>query len=115
LDIVGNSTLLDSLATLRRGGQACVVGFLGGGGPLTLEPVFQIPSGRYVSTFASAVVTGGSDFPLAEIPFQLIVDKVAAGVYRASPARIFQFNQIPEAHRAMEAGTYAGKLVVTLN
>jgi NADPH2:quinone reductase len=45
LDIVGNTTVLDSLTMLRRSGQACLVGFLGGGGPLTLEPVFQMPSG----------------------------------------------------------------------
>jgi NADPH:quinone reductase len=57
LDIVGNTTVLDSVAMLKRGGHACVVGFLGGGGPLSLEPVFQIPSGRHLTVFASAVVT----------------------------------------------------------
>ena len=114
LDIIGSSTLLDSLATLRRGGHVCVVGFLGGGGPLALEPVFQIPSGRLVSTFASALVTEGPDFPLAEIPFQQIADKVAAGTYQAKPARVFQFHEIQAAHHAMELGTYGGKLVVTL-
>ena len=104
LDIVGNTTVLDSLAMLRRGGRACVVGFLGGGGPLTLEPVFQIPSGRFLTTFASALVTGGADFPLAEIPFQEMIDKVATGAYRAQPARVFQFNEIQAAHRALECG-----------
>jgi NADPH2:quinone reductase len=79
LDIVGNTTVLDSLAMLRRGGTVCEVGFLGGGGPLTMEPVFQIPSGRHFTTFASAVVTGNAEFPMAEIPFQDIVDRVAAG------------------------------------
>jgi NADPH:quinone reductase len=33
LDIVGNTTVLDSLAMLRRNGRVCQVGFLGGGGP----------------------------------------------------------------------------------
>src|SRR5215470_15859793 len=63
LDIVGNTTILDSLAMLRRGGHACLVGFLGGGGPLALEPVFQIPSGAHLSVFASALVTGTPAFP----------------------------------------------------
>jgi NADPH:quinone reductase len=58
LDIVGATTILDSLAMLRRGGHACLVGFLGGGGPLTLEPIFQMPSGTHLSVFASALVTG---------------------------------------------------------
>ena len=35
LDLVGNSTILDSLAMLRRGGLACLAGFLGGLGPVT--------------------------------------------------------------------------------
>jgi NADPH:quinone reductase len=84
LDIVGNTTVLDSLAALRRGGIVCAVGFLGGGGPWTLEPIFQIPSGRCLTTFASALVTGGPDFPLREIPFQEIVARAASGIYRPS-------------------------------
>jgi len=112
LDIVGNTTALDSLATLRRGGSVCEVGFLGAGGPLTLEPVFQIPSGRNLVTFASAVVTGTTEFPLSEIPFQAIVDRVAAGSYKAKPARVFKFEDIQEAHRVMESGRSTGKLVV---
>lgn len=113
LDMVGNTTLLDSLAMLKRNGEVCLVGFLGGGGPLALEPVFQIPSGRYLSVFASALVTGTPEFPLSEIPFQSIVDGVAKGVYKAKPARVFRFNEIQEAHRLMEANQAGGKIVVT--
>ena len=93
LDIVGATTVLDSLVSLRRGGRACLVGFLGGGGPLTLEPVFQMPSGVHLSVFASALVTGTRSFPLSEIPFQTIVDRVAAGTYRAKPAHVFPFEE----------------------
>jgi NADPH:quinone reductase len=114
LDIVGNTTVLDSLAMLRRGGHACVVGFLGGGGPLALEPVFQIPSGTHLSVFASALVTGSREFPLSEIPFQDIVDRAAAGIYQAKPARVFRFEDIQEAHRLMESGEANGKIVVRL-
>jgi NADPH2:quinone reductase len=114
LDIVGNTTVLDSLAMLRRGGHVCLVGFLGGGGPLTLEPVFQMPSGTHLSVFASAVITGTPEFPLSEIPFQDIVDRVAAGTYKAKPAKIFRFEDIQEAHRLMESNQANGKLVVRL-
>jgi NADPH2:quinone reductase len=114
LDIVGNTTVLDSLAMLRRGGAACLVGFLGGGGPLSLEPVFQIPSGRSLSVFASALVTGSSEFPLSEIPFQDIVDRAAAGTYKAKPAGVFGFDDIQQAHRVLESGEAGGKLVVRL-
>lgn len=113
LDLIGNAAILDSLAMLRRGGRACLAGFLGGGGPLAnLEPVFQIPSARHLSVFASALVTGDSEFPLAEIPFQNIVDRVADGTYQAKPAKIFEFKNIREAHQLMESSTANGKIVV---
>ena len=111
LDIVGTTTVLDSLAMVRRGGRVCLVGFLGGGGPLTLEPVFQMPSGAHLSVFASALVTGTSEFPLSEIPFQSIVDRVEDGTYKAKPAKVFRFEQIQEAHRLMESGDATGKIV----
>jgi NADPH:quinone reductase-like Zn-dependent oxidoreductase len=113
IDLIGNTTILDSLNMLRRGGRACLAGFLGGGGPIAnLQPVFQIPSGRHLSVFASALVTGTAEFPLAEIPFQDIVDRVADGTYKAKPARIFDFNDIREAHRLMESNGANGKIVI---
>lgn len=114
LDIVGNTTVLDSLAMLRRGGRACLVGFLGGGGPLAIEPVFQMPSGTHLSVFASALVTGTPDFRLSEIPFQAIVDRVAAGTYKAKPTKVFRFEDIRDAHRLMESNQAGGKIVVKL-
>ena len=115
LDLVGNTTVLESLALLRRGGHACLAGFLGGGGPLqALEPVFQIPSGRHLSVFASALVTGGPEFPLSEIPFQQIVDRVESGAYQAAPAHVFRFDQIRAAHALMESGRANGKVVVVV-
>ena len=112
LDIVGNTTMLNSLAMLKRGGHACLVGFLGGGGPLSLEPVFQIPSGRHLTVFAGAVVTGTPEFPLSEIPFQAIVDRAAAGLYKTKPAKVFRFEDIQEAHRLAESSEAGGKIVV---
>jgi NADPH2:quinone reductase len=114
LDIVGNSTVLDSLAMLRRNGHVCQVGFLGGGPALSLEPVFQIPSGRHLSVFASALVTGTPEFPLSEIPFQAIVDRAASGTYKAKPAKVFRFEDIQDAHRFMESSEASGKIVVTV-
>jgi NADPH:quinone reductase len=114
LDIVGNTTMLDSLAMLRRGGHACLVGFLGGGGPLAIEPVFEMPSGVHLSVFASALVTGTAAFPLSEIPFQAIVERVAKGAYRTKPAKVFRFEQIQDAHRLMESNEAGGKIVVRL-
>jgi NADPH:quinone reductase-like Zn-dependent oxidoreductase len=115
LDIIGNSTILDSLAILRRDGRACLAGFLGGGAALpAFDPVFQMPSGRHLSIFASAFTYGTPEYPLAEIPFQTIVDRVADGTYRAKPARVFRFDEIQDAHRLMESNQAKGKLVVRI-
>jgi NADPH:quinone reductase len=113
LDLIGTTTILDSLATLRRNGRACLAGFLAGGGPIAnLEPVFQMPSARHLSVFASALVTGSAEFPLAEIPFQDIVDRVADGTYKAKPSKVFELSDIREAHRLMESSGANGKIVV---
>ena len=114
LDLVGNSTILDSLAMLRRGGRACLAGFLGGLAPLRdFNPLLQMPSGVNFSFFGSFVF-GTPGFPLSDVPLQAIANDVAAGRYKAKPARVFRFEEIREAHKLMESGQAGGKMVVRL-
>jgi NADPH2:quinone reductase len=114
LDLVGNSTILDSLAMLRRGGRACLAGWLGGLAPIAdFNPLLQMASGVYLTFFASFVF-GTPGFPLSDVPLQAIADKVAAGRFKAKPSRVFRFEDIREAHRVMEANEANGKLVVRL-
>jgi NADPH:quinone reductase-like Zn-dependent oxidoreductase len=114
LELVGNSTLLDSLAAVRRGGRLCLAGFLGGLAPLDgFNPLLSMPSRVHFSFFGSFMF-GTPGFPLSDIPLQVIVERVAGGVYRARPALVFGFEQIAEAHRLMESAAANGKLVVKL-
>jgi NADPH:quinone reductase-like Zn-dependent oxidoreductase len=113
LDLVGTSTLLDSLAIARYGGRVAIAGFLGGGEPLAaFDPLRQLPSGVQLSLVASAFVFGTADVPLARIPFQQLADDAAAGRLRAAPAHVFAFADIVDAHRLMESGAARGKIVV---
>lgn len=116
LDIIGNSTILDSLAMARRYGRVCLVGLLDHAPPLeSFNPLFQMPfCGVHFSSFASAFTYGAPDYPLTDVPLQEIVDRVAAGRYKAKPARVFGFDEIQAAHRLMEANEANGKLVVRL-
>jgi len=57
IDIIGTSTLLDSFKMVRYR-RVAMAGFLGGGAPLTLDPLLQLPSGVQFSFFASAFVFG---------------------------------------------------------
>jgi NADPH2:quinone reductase len=112
LDLVGNSTILDSLAMLRRGGRACLAGWLGGLAPIKdFNPLLQMSSGVYF-TFFGSFVFGTPGFPLSDVPLQEIAQQVAAGKLKAKPSRVFGFEEIREAHRVMEAGEAGGKMVV---
>jgi NADPH2:quinone reductase len=114
LDLVGNSTVLDSLAMLRRGGRACLAGWLGGLAPIAdFNPLLQMASGVYL-TFFGSFVFGTPGFPLADVPLQKIAEDVAAGRLDAKPSRVFGFDEIREAHRVMEANEAGGKMVVVL-
>ncbi len=112
LDLVGNSTILDSLRMLRRSGRACLAGWLGGLAPIAdFNPLLQMASGVYL-TFFGSFVFGTPGFPLSDVPLQQIVRDVAAGRLEAKPSRVFRFDEIREAHRVMEANEAGGKMVV---
>ena len=112
LDLVGNSTILDSLAMLRRGGRACLAGWLGGLAPIAdFNPLLQMPSGVNL-TFFGSFVFGTPGFPLSDVPLQAIAADIASGRFNAKPSRVFSFDDIHEAHRVMEANEANGKMVV---
>ena len=114
LDLVGNSTILDSLAMLRRGGRACLAGWLGGLAPIAdFNPLLQMASGVYL-TFFGSFVFGTPGFPLSDVPLQAIAGDVVAGRYKAKPSRVFRFEDIREAHRVMDSHQANGKMVVVV-
>jgi NADPH:quinone reductase-like Zn-dependent oxidoreductase len=115
LDLVGNSTILDSLEMLRRGGRACLAGWLGGLDPIAnFNPLLQMASGVYL-TFFGSFVFGRPGFPLSDVPLQEIANQVKAGRLKAKPSRVFSFDQVREAHRVMDANEAKGKMVVVVH
>ncbi len=113
LDLVGNRTLLDSIAIPHRRGRICLAGWLGGLEPIPdFNPLLQMASGDF--SLFGGVVFGTPEFPVSEVPLQEIVDRVEKGVYKAKPAAVFSFDQIREAQRLMESNQATGKIVVKL-
>ncbi|MFE3254303.1 zinc-binding dehydrogenase [Nocardia sp. NPDC059091] len=114
LDLVGNSVLRDSVATVRPRGRVCQAGFLGGLAPVPeFNPIADLPSGVRLSFFGSFVF-GTPGFPLSAVPLADLVAKAEAGVYHAKPVRTFTFDEIVRAHEVMESGTAGGKMTVAV-
>ncbi len=111
LDLIGNSTLLDSLRMARKSGRVCVAGFLGSSEPVAFSWLANMPFGVDLNAFAS-LLFGTKDFPHSDVPMQKIVDRVADGIYKARPVKVFPFEHIPDAHRLMESNSANGKIVV---
>jgi NADPH:quinone reductase len=108
--------LRDSLRIVRARGQVCQLGFLGGLEAVTdFNPIADLPTGVQFSFYGSAFVLGTPDFQLADIPLQQMITNAEAGRYQAKPVRVFSFDQIVQAHRAMEEGLAAGKMVVAVS
>jgi NADPH:quinone reductase len=114
-DLVGNSVLRDSLQVVRPRGRVSQLGFLGGLEPVTdFNPITDLPTGVQFSFYGSAFVLGTEDFPLADIPLAEIIAKAESGHYQAKPVRVFGFDEIVDAHRAMEEGLAGGKMTVAV-
>jgi NADPH:quinone reductase-like Zn-dependent oxidoreductase len=115
LDLVGNSTILDSLDMLRVGGTACLAGWLGGLAPIgDFNPLARMASGVNLNLFASPVF-GNPGFEVSGIPLSDIAQEIADGKLDAKPARVFSFEEIHQAHRVAESGEAGGKIVVVMD
>jgi NADPH:quinone reductase-like Zn-dependent oxidoreductase len=108
LDLVGASTLVDSLGLVRRGGTVCMTGTLSGWVIPDFEPVAMIPSGTRLTAFHSDDLKGSA----GATALQRVVHEVEAGVYRPNVDRVFGLDDIAAAHCYMENDEATGKLVV---
>ncbi len=113
MDIVGNTTLLDSLTMVKKGSSVCLAGFLGGDEPISFNPLMDMPSSINLNFFASFML-GSKQFPLSNVPLQQMINNVEKGCYQAKPAKIMNFNDIAQAHELMENNQVKGKIVITL-
>jgi NADPH:quinone reductase-like Zn-dependent oxidoreductase len=108
LDLVGTSTVVDSLRLVRRGGTVCVSGSLSGWLLPDFEPIAMIPSGTRLTAFHSDTMKGDA----GAAALRQVVHEVEAGVYRPNIDRVFGLDDIVAAHRYMEDDRATGKVVV---
>jgi NADPH:quinone reductase-like Zn-dependent oxidoreductase len=108
LDLIGASTVVDSLRLVHRGGTVCVAGSLSGWLIRDFEPIAMIPSGTRLTAFHSDDAKGS----LGAAVLERVVRNIEAGVYRPNLDRVFGLDDIAAAHRYMEANQAAGKVVM---
>jgi NADPH:quinone reductase len=109
VELVGAPTLRDTLRAVAVHGTVCYTGSLSNEWVLPdFYPNAWLPRGVRLSAYGG----DASDLP-AEI-LQRYLDQVAAGSVAVPIGRVYPFEDIVEASRAMEEGTVAGKIVITI-
>ncbi|OLF52961.1 zinc-binding dehydrogenase [Pseudomonas chlororaphis] len=114
LEVVGASTLRDTLKTLRPFGAVSVIGLLGGAPVLEQFHLMQdLPGATRLSFFPSGLL-GTPAMPLQDSPLSWLAGERAAQRIPSLLSRTFAFDEVPSAHRLMESDRALGKLVVVL-
>ena len=107
LEPVGVTTLEDSLRCAKQPGIVCLTGMVGNKWSFPdFSPMEVTPTAVGLTTYDG----GPQDF--MRMPFQDLVDQVAAESLKVHVGRAFHLDDIAEAHRTMEANTANGKIVV---
>jgi NADPH:quinone reductase-like Zn-dependent oxidoreductase len=107
LELVGTTTLLDSLQSTARFGSVCMTGMVGNAWELhQFSPMGAIPSTVNLTTYSG----GSQDF--IDTPLQTVVNEIAAGRMTPRIGRVFRLDDIVAAHRCMEDNAAGGKIVV---
>ncbi len=107
LELVGTSTLLDSLLCARQQGVVCVTGIVGNEWSLReFNPSVAIPTAVHLTTY------GGTAADLLRMPFEKLAGQIASGTLCIPLAKTFRLGEIVEAHRYMEENKALGKIVV---
>jgi len=107
LELVGTTTLLDSLQCARQRGIVCMTGMVGNKWSLdNFSPMDAIPTAVSLTTYDG----GAEDFMLT--PLEKLAQQIAAGKLHVQIGKTFRLNEIVEAHRCMEQNKAGGKIVV---
>jgi NADPH:quinone reductase-like Zn-dependent oxidoreductase len=107
LELVGTTTLMDSLRCAKQGGIVCMTGIVGNKWSFeNFSPMEAIPTAVSLTTYA------GESEDFMRMPLQELVDQIVAGTLHVQVGRIFRIDQIVEAHRCMEENKAGGKIVV---
>jgi NADPH:quinone reductase-like Zn-dependent oxidoreductase len=107
LELIGTTTLKDSLLCARQGGIVCMTGIVGNKWSFDdFAPMEAIPSAVYMTSY------NGKSEDFMRTPLDELAQQIAAGKLRVQIGKVFHLDEIVEAHRVMEENKAGGKIVV---
>lgn len=107
LELVGTSTLKDSLACIKRGGTGCMTGMLSEQWSIPdFVPMDFIPATVRLTIYDSGQLTSSRQV------FQQFIQSVETGQVKLPVSRVFRLDELVEAHQLMENNQAGGKIVV---
>jgi NADPH:quinone reductase-like Zn-dependent oxidoreductase len=107
LELVGTTTLKDSLRCAKQRGIVCMTGIVGNKWSFeNFAPMEAIPTAVSLTTY------GGESEDFMRTPLQELVDQIARGTLHVQIGKTFHLDEIVEAHRCMEENKAGGKIVV---
>ena len=107
LELVGTSTLKDSLRCAKQRGIVCMTGIVGNKWSFdNFAPMEAIP------TAVSLTIYAGESEDFIRTPIEDLVEQIAAGTLHVQLGKTFHLDEIVEAHRCMEENKAGGKIVV---
>jgi NADPH:quinone reductase-like Zn-dependent oxidoreductase len=107
LELIGTTTLKDSLRCARQGGIVCMTGIVGNQWSFDhFAPMEVIPTAVSLTSYAGEA----EDF--MHMPLEELVEQIAAGSLQVHVGRVFHLDDIVDAHRCMEENKAGGKIVV---
>lgn len=107
LELIGTTTLEDSLRCARPQGIVCMIGMVGNEWSIKdFAPMDVIPNTVCLTNYR----TDSDSF--ADTPIETLALQISRGELRVQVGRTFQLDEIAEAHRCMEDNSAGGKIVV---
>lgn len=107
LELIGTTTLLDTLNCVSRGGIVCMTGILGGKWTLeNFQPMGDIPSTVKLTSYSGEA----SDLSIEQFQEYLIL--IEEGRLSVETGPVFEFDNLIQAHKLMDANQARGKIVI---
>lgn len=110
IELVGTTTLKDSLACVKAGGTVCMTGMLSEQWSISdFAPMDYIPATAKLTVYDSGQIRIGGEH------FRAFIKDIESGKVKPPIGKIFTLDSIAEAHRLMDSNMANGKIVVLIN